>query len=128
TQVAALQAQLRHAIREQQRMQNMVKADAATPKQLDDASTQVAVIKKQISAQQSTLGITASSIIRETEPLTIQIAQVEDRLAKSRIVNPVVGTVLVKYAEVNEMATVGKPLYKIADLSTIMLHAYITGL
>lgn len=128
TQVAALQAQLRHAIREQQRMQNMVKADAATPKQLDDANTQVAVIKKQISAQQSTLGITASSIIRETEPLTIQIAQVEDRLAKSRIVNPVVGTVLVKYAEVNEMATVGKPLYKIADLSTIMLHAYITGL
>src|SRR5690606_11048440 len=89
---------------------------------------QVAVIKKQISAQQSTLGITASSIIRETEPLTIQIAQVEDQLAKSRIVNPVAGTVLVKYAEVNEMATVGKPLYKIADLSTIMLRAYITGL
>ncbi len=126
-QVAALQAQLQHAIREQQRISNMVKADAATPKQLDDASTQVAIIKRQISAQQSTLGITSSSITKEADPLTVQIAQLADLLAKTRIVNPVNGTVLVKYAEVNEMATVGKPLYKIADLSTIILRAYITG-
>ncbi len=126
-QVAALQAQLQHAIREQQRISNMVKADAATPKQLDDANTQVTVIKRQISAQQSTLGITSSSITKEADPLTVQIAQLADLLAKSRIVNPINGTVLVKYAEANEMATVGKPLYKIADLSTIILRAYITG-
>lgn len=126
-QVAALREQLAQATREQQRVANMVKADAATPKQLDDATAQVAIIKKQIAAQQSSLGISSSSITQETSPLEIQIAQLEDQLAKSRIVNPIVGTVLVKYAEVNEAAAIGKALYKIADLSTIILRAYITG-
>lgn len=126
-QMAALQEQLGQAVREQQRIASMAKADAATPKQLDDANAQVAVIKKQIAAQQSSLGINSSSITQEASPLEIQIAQLEDQLAKSRIVNPVNGTVLVKYAEVNEVVTVGKPLYKIADLSTIILRAYVTG-
>lgn len=126
-QMAALQEQLGQAVREQQRIASMAKADAATPKQLDDANAQVAVIKKQIAAQQSSLGISSSSITQEASPLEIQIAQLEDQLAKSRIVNPVNGTVLVKYAEVNEVVTVGKPLYKIADLSTIILRAYVTG-
>lgn len=127
TQLAALQEQLSQAIREQQRIANMAKADAATPKQLDDANAQVSIIKKQIAAQQSNLGISASSITQEASPLEIQIAQLEDQLAKSRIVNPIDGTVLVKYAEANETAIVGKPLYKIADLSTIILRAYVTG-
>ncbi|MFB2119846.1 HlyD family secretion protein [Parapedobacter sp. 2B3] len=126
-QLAALQEQLDQAIREQQRIANMVKADAATPKQQDDANAQVAVIKKQIAAQQSNLGISSSSITQETSPLAVQIAQVEDQLAKSRIVNPIAGTVLVKYAEANESTATGKPLYKIADLSTVTLRAYVTG-
>lgn len=127
TQLAALREQLDQAIREQQRVANMAKADAATPKQLDDANAQVAIIKKQIAAQESNLGINSSSITQEASPLEIQIAQLEDQLAKSHIVNPMDGTVLVKYAEVNETTAVGKPVYKIADLSTIILRAYITG-
>src|SRR5690606_1000165 len=126
-QLAALQEQLSQAVREQQRITNLVRSDAATPKQLDDANAQVAVIKKQIAAQQSSLGITSSSLTQEASPLEVQIAQLEDELAKSRIVNPVNGTVLVKYAEANETVTVGKPLYKIADLSSILLRAYVTG-
>ncbi|MFC7523612.1 HlyD family secretion protein [Parapedobacter sp. GCM10030251] len=126
-QLAALQEQLSQAIREQRRLANLVRADAATPKQLDDANAQVAVIKKQIAAQQSSLGITSSSLTQEASPLEVQIAQLEDELAKSRIVNPLDGIVLVKYAEANETVTVGKPLYKIADLSSIILLAYITG-
>lgn len=127
TQLAALREQLSQAIREQRRIASMVEADAATPKQLDDANAQVAIIKKQIAAQQSNLGISSSSITQEASPLEIQIAQLEDQLTKSRIVNPMEGTVLVKYAEVNETTAVGKPVYKIADLSTIILRAYITG-
>lgn len=127
TQLAALREQLSQAMREQRRIASMVGADAATPKQLDDANAQVAIIKKQIAAQQSNLGISSSSITQEASPLEIQIAQLEDQLAKSRIVNPMEGTVLVKYAEVNETTAVGKPVYKIADLSTIILRAYITG-
>lgn len=126
-QLAALQEQLKQATHEQQRISNLVQADAATPKQLDDANAQVAVIKKQIAAQQSALGITSSSLEQEASPLEVQIAQLEDQLKKCRMINPVKGTVLVKYAEANETVTVGKPLYKIADLSTLILRAYVTG-
>jgi len=126
-QVAALEEQLRQAEREQKRITNLVKADAASQKQLDDINTQINVLKKQINAQQSSLSITASSLSEETGPLKIQVEQLDDQLEKCRIINPVKGTVLVKYAETNEMTMMGKPLYKIADLSTIILRAYITG-
>lgn len=127
TQIASLQEQLRQAQREQTRVENLLKADAATQKQLDDATAQVEIIKKQIAAQESSLGITSKSINEESGPLTIQIAQLEDQLSKCKIVNEVNGTVLTKYAEVNEMTATGKPLYKIADLSEIILRAYVTG-
>jgi HlyD family secretion protein len=126
-QIASLQVQLKQAEREQQRISNLLKGDAATQKQLDDANTQVALVKKQMEALQSSLGITSSSLTEETLPLAAQIDQLNDQLEKCRIINPVNGTVLTKYAEANEMATTGKPLYKIADLSTIVLRAYITG-
>jgi len=126
-QLAAYKEQLKQAIREQQRIGNLVKADAATPKQLDDANSQVAVIRKQIGAQESSLNITTSDIGREALPLEAQIDQINDQITKCRIVNQVNGTVLTKYVEVSEMATPGKPLYKIGDLSDIILRAYITG-
>ncbi|MFT3908396.1 MAG: HlyD family efflux transporter periplasmic adaptor subunit [Ferruginibacter sp.] len=127
SQLASLQERLKQAEHEQQRISNMVKADVATPKQLDDANAEVAVIKKEISAKQTSLGITSSSITEETLPIDVQVEQVDDQLSKTKIINKVNGTVLTKYAEVNEMAVAGKPLYKIADLSTIILRAYITG-
>lgn len=127
TQIAAYREQLKQAVREQQRITNLLKADAATPKQLDDANAQIAIIKKQIAAQESALGITSASLNKDALPLSVQIEQLNDQLSKSRIVNETAGTVLVKYAEVNEMASTGKPLYKISDLSYIILRAYITG-
>ncbi|WP_316809757.1 HlyD family secretion protein [Pedobacter heparinus] len=126
-QVAAYREQLKQAQKEQRRTTNLLKADAATPKQLDDANAQVAILKKQIAAQESALDITAAGLTKETLPLSAQIEQLNDQLLKSRIINETAGTVLVKYAEPNEMAVAGKPLYKITDLSTIVLRAYITG-
>lgn len=127
TQVAALQEQLKQAEREQKRITNLVKADAGTQKQLDDVNAQIAILTKQIEATESSLGITSAGLNEETAPLKIQVEQLDDQLAKCRIVNPVEGTVLTKYAEENEVTTTGKPLYKIADLSEITLRAYITG-
>jgi HlyD family secretion protein len=127
TQLAALQEQVRHARREQQRLVNLVKADAATPKQRDEATAQVAILQQQVAGQRSALGTSAAGLTGETEPLRIQIDQLNDQLARCRIVNAVTGTVLAKYAEENEMAVLGKPLYKVADLSTITLRAYLTG-
>jgi HlyD family secretion protein len=127
SQLIALQAQLQAAKKDQQRYVNLVKADAVPQKKLDDINTQIDVINGQIEALQSSLGITSSSITKEAQPLSIQVEQLNDQLKKSYILNPVKGTVLVKYAEQGEVAAVGKPLYKIADLSSLNLRAYITG-
>lgn len=127
TQIAALQEQLATAEREQQRVTKLVQAEAATTKQLDDARAQVAVLKKQIDAQYSTLGISSQSITQEAIPLRVQIEQLDDQIAKSRIVNRIPGTVLTKYAEAQEVTAIGKPLYRIGDLSTVTLRAYVTG-
>ena len=127
TQMAALIEELQQAEREQKRVANLLNADAATQKQLDDATTQVNIVKRKIAAQESSLGITTSSLREETLPLQVQIEQTNDLLDKCRIINAVNGTVLTKYAEAFETTSPGKPLYKIADLSTLVLRAYITG-
>ena len=41
--------------------------------------------------------------------------------------NPIQGTVITKYAMEGEITAPGKALYKIADLRTMTLRAYITG-
>lgn len=133
-QIAVSQTRLNYLLNEQKRIQNLVKADAATPKQLDDITAQIDELKKQLlvigkqdAAQVSALKTQTSGLKSDVLPLYVQVEQLNDQLAKSKIINPVNGTVLTKYAESNEMAAPGKALYKIADLSTIVLRAYITG-
>lgn len=126
-QLASLEAQLKTSEKEQKRISNLVKAEAATMKQLDDINGNIEVLKKQIIAQKSSLAISSEGMNMETNPLEIQIEQLDDQLQKCKIINYVNGTVLTKYAEANEMASTGKPLYKIADLSTIILRVYISG-
>ncbi len=126
-QIAAIQEQIKQAEHEQKRVTALLKADAATQKQWDDINSQIAILNKQREALESNLGISSGSINEEATPLGIQIEQLSDQLQKCRLVNPVKGTVLTKYAEKNEVAIAGKPLYKIADLSTIILRAYVTG-
>lgn len=126
-QLAALQAQLSNAVQEQTRIDNLVKAEAATTKQLDDINSQIAVLQKQIDAQKSNLQISSNSVSNDAYPVSIQIEQIQDQLKKCTVVNPINGTIITKYANANEMTAVGKPLYKIADLTQIVLRAYITG-
>ncbi|MHA4741664.1 HlyD family secretion protein [Dyadobacter sp. MSC1_007] len=133
-QIAVSQVRLDNLLHEKKRIENLLKADAATPKQLDDINAQVAELQKQLevinrqdAAQTSVLRTQTSGLRADVQPLVVQIEQINDQLAKSKIINEVNGTVLTKYAEANEIAATGKPLYKIADLSTIILRAYVTG-
>jgi HlyD family secretion protein len=126
-QIASLQAQLAEAKTNLTRMNNLFKASAATQQQVDDANTQVEVLNKQIEAQESTLGITSTTLSKDIAPLQRQIDQTNDQLAKCRIINPIHGTVLTKYAEDHEVVMPGKALYKIAETDTLILRAYITG-
>ena len=126
-QLSALESQLATAEKEKLRISNLLQGDAATKKQLDDINANIEVIKKQIAAQKSTLNITRDGISKDANSIQIQIEQIDDQLKRSRIINPLNGTVLAKYAQENEITSMGKPIYKIADLSNLTLRAYITG-
>jgi len=85
------------------------------------------MLKKQIDAQKSSLGITSATLGKEVAPLQRQIDQINDQIAKCKIINPIHGTVLTKYAQDHEVVMPGKALYKIAETDTLILRAYITG-
>lgn len=127
TQIAAITEQISAATVEKDRIHSLLKANAANKKQLDDINAQIAVLNKQLEAQKSALSITNKGINEEISALEIQIAQVEDLLQKCRIINPIDGTVLAKYAEQSEITAPGKALYKIADTKNMILRAYITS-
>ena len=126
-QIEALKTELENAVKDKKRIENLVKGDVASQKQLDDANSRIAILQSKIAALNSQLSTTTNNLNEQSGTVGIQLAQVEDQLKKCKITNPVSGTVLAKYANVYEMATVGKPIYKIADLSIIKLRAYITA-
>jgi HlyD family secretion protein len=103
------------------------KANAATQKQVDDIQSSIDVLQKQLAAQTETLQKGNSSLSSEIDALHIQVAQIEDLIAKSIISTPISGTVLAKYAEQGELAGQGRALFKIADMERIYLRAYITA-
>jgi len=126
-QLAAISEQIETTQREKKRIENMLKDDAATQKQLDDMNAQLDLLKRQYAATQSTLTITKQSLQSEMMPLKAQLEQLEDQIKKSQIINPINGTVLTLYTKQNEVVNPGKALYKIADLNTIILRVYISG-
>ena len=126
-QVAALREQIAKQNEELRRVENMLKDGAATKKQKDDIEAQIKILERQLDATLSTLDKNTSTINNNSAALEAQIAALDDRISKCRIISPVGGTVLVKYAEAGELASVGKPLMKIADLDNIYLRAYFTS-
>ncbi|KAA2239481.1 HlyD family efflux transporter periplasmic adaptor subunit [Chitinophaga agrisoli] len=124
-QLEVIREQIATQKREQLRVQNLLKANAATSKQLDDINAQIAVLEKQYRSLASSLNTQVSGYSSEAQPLEAQVLQLNDQLKQSRIINPVGGTVLTKYVERGEVVTYGKALYKIADLSSLLLRAYI---
>lgn len=126
-QIASLEEQIASILKEKERFTKLVKSDAATQKQLDDIENQYKMLQKQLQAQQSQLAITSDGISKESVPMRVQMEQIEDQIRKCIIINPINGTVLTRYAKANEITANGKPLYKIADLTTIILRAYISG-
>ncbi len=126
-QATALREQIAQQQTERRRVENLLKDGAATTKQLDDIDAQLKILQGQLDALLSTLHNNLASIDENSSAIELQIAQIEDRLSKCRIVSPVGGTVLAKYAEAGELAAVGRPLIKVADLGQVYLRAYFTS-
>jgi len=122
-QISVQQQQKANLMVEKERITRLLKDKAATPKQLDDVNGAIELVDRQVSS----IKTQNAGIIEEQEVVERQIAQVNESLNKCHILNPVSGTVLVKYAEAGEITTPGKTLYKIANLSELELKVYVSG-
>ena len=122
SQISVLDAKLKTATITRNRVLNLLKGNAATQKQLDDVTGEINILKQQINSVE----FQNAPVINEYKSINVQLKQLNDQILKSKIINPVNGTVLTKYAEQDEITVFGKPLYKIADLNNMQLRAYIS--
>jgi HlyD family secretion protein len=122
SQKSVLNEQLKTAKLEKNRIRNMYAENAATKRQVDEIEGKVKVIEEQIKS----VGTQNAPILNDLKSIDVQIAKINDQIAKSKIINPINGTVLTKYAEPGEITAFGKPLYKIADISEMTLRIYVS--
>lgn len=125
-QLASQQAQLEKLRADHERYLALEAKDAATRKQVDDLASQIAVTQREITAKRQTYERNNAGISEELALYDVQIAEKEDQLDKCRIVAPIDGTVLTKFAEEGELVTSGKSLFKMADLKQVYVRAYLT--
>lgn len=126
-QVAALRQQIDNLQREKARFSELLKADAATEKQVDELDYQIAILQRQLEATEEQINSSNSSLDGQSSGIEAQLAQVEDQIRKSVTASPIKGTILAKYAEPGEYVVPGKPLFKVADISRMKLRAYLTA-
>lgn len=126
-QVASLRSHIVKQEREVARVENLVKDNAATRKQLDDAQTQLGVLRNQLDATLSQLGSSSEAIEQNAAAMEWQIKQVALQLERSTLKAPMDGMVLATWLHPGEMAVAGRPLLKVADLDHIYLRAYFTS-
>ncbi len=105
------------------RIENMLKDDAATKKQYDDLTGQVAILQKQIAANNTQ----KTSIVAELSVYESKKATLNEQVIRSSVKSPLKGTIIEKYSEAGEITAAGKPLVKIADLTVIKLKVYVSG-
>ncbi|WP_272961268.1 HlyD family secretion protein [Barnesiella viscericola] len=125
-QLASQYAQLNKLKSDRERYQALEAKDAATRKQVDDLVSQIAVTEREIAAQRQNYERNNAGIREELALYDVQIAEKDDQLSKCRIVAPIDGTVLTKFAEAGELVTSGKSLFKLADLKQVYVRAYLT--
>lgn len=122
SQINVLKEQLKTTLIEQKRIQNMFAENAATKRQVDEIIGKVNVLNEQIKSVKTQ----DAPILNDIKSIDVQIEKINDQIIKSKIENPIKGTVLAKYTETNEVTSFGKPLYKIADISEMNLRVYIS--
>ena len=122
SQKSVLEEQLKTVQIEKKRIFEMFTENAATKRQVDEINGKVKVIEAQIRA----VGTQNAPIINDLKSIDVQIMKINDQIQKSKIINPIKGTVLTKYAEPGEITTFCKPLYKIADISEMTLRVFVS--
>jgi len=123
SQIAVQEQNKENILIEKDRVGKLLKDGAGTKKQMDDITASLNLIDKQIASIRSQY----TSLDAQIRTFDKQVAQLDNTISDARIVNPIKGTILTKFAEANEITTFGKPVYKIADLSAMQLRVYVSG-
>jgi HlyD family secretion protein len=121
-QISVLQIQRDVARRNYERTRRLFEEKAATAQQLDQAERDYRVLGAQIEAARAQL----QSVGREGTSSEARVAQIGEQLDKSRVQNPLTGTVLATFVHAGEIVQPGQALYRIANLDTLTLRAYIS--
>jgi HlyD family secretion protein len=121
-QVRVLEAQVGISKRAYDRTLRLAEEKAATAQQVDQAERDYKTLVAQIEAARSQ----RNSVASEGGATDARLAQIRDRITRSRISNPVAGTVLSTFVKQGEVVQAGQPLYKIASLDSLTLRAYVT--
>jgi HlyD family secretion protein len=122
-QIAVQEQNKTNILVEKARIERLLKDGAATTKQMDDINASLNLADKQIASIKSQY----ASLDAQVLTFNKQIDQINNSITDAHIINPIKGTVLTKYAEPDEVTTFGKPLYKIADLTSLDLRVYVSG-
>jgi HlyD family secretion protein len=121
--IAALDVQSAIADRDLARTERLIKQSAATAQQQDRAEREARVAREQVAGARAA----RSGANQEVQALDAQVAQLDDRLSRSRIVSPQDGTVLARYVEAGEFVQEGQPLFKLASLDSLTFRAYVSN-
>jgi len=126
-QTAAIKQQIKNLEIERQRAENLVNKNVGNQKQLDEINYQIEVLNKQLAAGVNTMSKANISISKERESLISQIEVLNDQLSKTKIKSPISGTIITKYIQAGELLTIGKPIFKIADINEMILRVYLSA-
>ena len=120
-QIGVLETQRAIAQRAYERIKRLADQQAATAQQLDQAERDYRTLVAQIGAADAQ----RQTAIRDVAANDAKTAQIRDQLRRTKVVNPVTGTVLTLFTRRGEFVQLGQPLYKIANLDTVELRAYV---
>lgn len=126
-QISLLEKQVQVLEKEKKRVVSLLAKEAATQKQLDDLQGKIDVFNQQIQTTIDQNKIANRAILSQIPPLKTQLLQLEDQISRCFVINPTDGTVLLKFVEPGEIVNQARPLYKVANLSSMELRAYISG-
>lgn len=121
-QTSVLEVQRTIALRTYERTRRLFVQKAATAQQLDQAERDYRVLVAQIAAAHAQL----QSVSKDVAAGEARVAQIGETLGRARVINPQKGTVLATFARAGEVVQPGTPLYRIANLDSLTLRAYVS--
>ncbi|HUO86165.1 MAG TPA: HlyD family efflux transporter periplasmic adaptor subunit [Thermoanaerobaculia bacterium] len=122
-QIDAIEVEREIARRGYERTRRLADQRAATARELDQAERELRLTGERIEIARAQ----AATVRREVEAIEARRAEVAERIDEGRITNPVDGTVLATHVRAGEVVQAGQPLYRIADLESLEVRAYVSG-